>query len=258
MYFGYLRGRSEKDPSTGWYEGELWFFDFYVIPLARKLKECGVFGVSSEEYLDYALRNRNEWERKGKEVSKTMLEAAMKDAQKKGLKRMDPVDEDEQESSDSECSVSNDVTPNVAVESTVDFVNEGDQESHSECSVSKDVMPDVAPAPASAPEDVAMTGEEVEAASTKLASPWIVLAPPGKLGIIIDTTVEGPVVHRVSVGSVMKLKLAPGDVITSIDGVKTAGLSAEAIAALMSARVQHERSLTIQNSQSKGHFPSTA
>jgi hypothetical protein len=25
--------------------GEIGFFDFYVIPLAKKLKECGVFGV---------------------------------------------------------------------------------------------------------------------------------------------------------------------------------------------------------------------
>jgi C-terminal processing protease CtpA/Prc len=41
----------------------------------------------------------------------------------------------------------------------------------------------------------------------------------------------------------MKLKLAPGDLITSIDGVKTAGLSAEAVSALMSVRAQHERSL---------------
>lgn len=38
--------------------GELGFFDNYVIPLAKKLKECGVFGVSSDEYLNYALENR--------------------------------------------------------------------------------------------------------------------------------------------------------------------------------------------------------
>jgi hypothetical protein len=30
-------------------EGEIGFFDFYIIPLAKKLKECGVFGVSSDE-----------------------------------------------------------------------------------------------------------------------------------------------------------------------------------------------------------------
>jgi hypothetical protein len=61
-------GRAEKDPSTYWYKGELGFFDFYIIPLAKKLKECGVFGVSSDEYLTYAENNRKQWEDMGEEV----------------------------------------------------------------------------------------------------------------------------------------------------------------------------------------------
>jgi hypothetical protein len=64
MYTAYQNGRSEKDPSEGCYGGELWFFDNYVIPLAKKLKDCGVFGVSSDECLNYAMENREEWERK--------------------------------------------------------------------------------------------------------------------------------------------------------------------------------------------------
>ena len=67
-YQAYLSGRAETDPSIGWYEGELGFFDFYVIPLAKKLKESGVFGVSSDEYLNYATQNRKEWEEKGKDI----------------------------------------------------------------------------------------------------------------------------------------------------------------------------------------------
>jgi hypothetical protein len=47
----YQDGRTEKNPSDNWYEGEIGFFAYYVIPLAKKLKECGVFGVSSAEYL---------------------------------------------------------------------------------------------------------------------------------------------------------------------------------------------------------------
>ena len=47
LYKAYKCGRSEKDPSEFWYKGEMGFFDFYIIPLAKKLKECGVFGVSS-------------------------------------------------------------------------------------------------------------------------------------------------------------------------------------------------------------------
>ena len=68
MYEAFLSGRSDKDPSMKWYEGELGFFDNYIIPLAKKLKECGVFGVASDEYLNYALENRREWEVKGPEV----------------------------------------------------------------------------------------------------------------------------------------------------------------------------------------------
>eukprot|EP00934_Nitzschia_sp_Nitz4_P003528 Nitzschia sp. Nitz4//scaffold24_size164493//84634//88676//NITZ4_002330-RA/size164493-augustus-gene-0.260-mRNA-1//1//CDS//3329544120//3518//frame0 len=68
MYAAYKEGRSDSDPAKSWYKGELGFFDFYVIPLAHKLKECGVFGVSGDEYLQYAKANRDEWETKGETV----------------------------------------------------------------------------------------------------------------------------------------------------------------------------------------------
>jgi hypothetical protein len=74
MFSAYCMGRSSKDPTQGWYEGELWFFDNYVIPLAHKLKECGVFGVSSDEYLNYALANRREWEKKGRVIVASCFE----------------------------------------------------------------------------------------------------------------------------------------------------------------------------------------
>jgi len=45
-----------------------------VIPLAKKLKDCGVFGVSSDEYLQYAVKNRNEWEAKGADIVQGMVE----------------------------------------------------------------------------------------------------------------------------------------------------------------------------------------
>jgi 3'5'-cyclic nucleotide phosphodiesterase len=68
MYAAYQNGRMDKDPTEGWYEGELWFFDNYVIPLAQKLRECHVFGVSCDEFLDYAKDNRMEWEAKGRDI----------------------------------------------------------------------------------------------------------------------------------------------------------------------------------------------
>jgi hypothetical protein len=74
MLGAYHAGRSEKDPSLGWYQGELVFFDNYIIPLAKKLKDCGVFGVASDEYLNYATENRREWAAKGKDVVQKFLE----------------------------------------------------------------------------------------------------------------------------------------------------------------------------------------
>ena len=68
-----MEGRSDKDPTDFWYQGEIGFFDYYIIPLAKKLSECGVFGVSSDEYLNYAMMNRNEWEKKGSGMVEDML-----------------------------------------------------------------------------------------------------------------------------------------------------------------------------------------
>jgi 3'5'-cyclic nucleotide phosphodiesterase/Adenylate and Guanylate cyclase catalytic domain len=77
MYKAYKEGRSDKDPSENWYKGEIGFFDFYIIPLAKKLKECGVFGVCSEEYLQYALNNRNEWEQKGEQIVAELIQSVV-------------------------------------------------------------------------------------------------------------------------------------------------------------------------------------
>lgn len=73
MYKAFKAGRLEKDPSIGWYSGEMGFFDFYIIPLAKKLFTCGVFGVSSDEFLNYALINRKEWEQKGEQIVEQYL-----------------------------------------------------------------------------------------------------------------------------------------------------------------------------------------
>jgi hypothetical protein len=73
MYMSFKDGRTDTDPSPGWYKGELWFFDNYVIPLAKKLKDCGVFGVCSDECLNYAMENRRMWEVHGEEVVADML-----------------------------------------------------------------------------------------------------------------------------------------------------------------------------------------
>ncbi|KAG7358992.1 family 3 adenylate cyclase [Nitzschia inconspicua] len=73
MYMAFKAGRMGVDPSTFWYKGEIAFFDSYIIPLAKKLKDCNVFGVSSDECLNYAMMNRAEWEERGDQITKDMI-----------------------------------------------------------------------------------------------------------------------------------------------------------------------------------------
>lgn len=70
-------------------------------------------------------------------------------------------------------------------------------------------------------------------------------APPGKLGIVIDTTLEGPVVHKISDTSPLKGSVFEGDIIVAINEVDTRAMSASAITALMGRTANMRRDLTI-------------
>ena len=48
------------------------FYDFYIVPLAKKLLDSKAFGVAGDEYLSYALDNRAEWGAKGGEIVREM------------------------------------------------------------------------------------------------------------------------------------------------------------------------------------------
>jgi class 3 adenylate cyclase len=86
VYMRYLSGGGDEDmdPSLVWYQRELDFFDNYVISLANKLKECGVFGVSGDEYLTYALENRQEWDQKGESVVHSMVMSCQQEVEENG------------------------------------------------------------------------------------------------------------------------------------------------------------------------------
>ena len=60
------------------YNIKIGFFKFYIIPLAKKLSDCGVFGVSSDEYLNYAEQNLEIWEAQGECVVEEVKEADRK------------------------------------------------------------------------------------------------------------------------------------------------------------------------------------
>ena len=124
-YRAFKTGRSASDPSEGWYKGEIGFFDFYskypllvyrgnilsvkhaaqlsdvfhfaVIPLAKKLESCGVFGVSSHEYLAYAEANRNLWEQKGESIVQGYLERFQAMEEEEKLAKSEPTSLDDLE-----------------------------------------------------------------------------------------------------------------------------------------------------------------
>lgn len=87
-------------------------------------------------------------------------------------------------------------------------------------------------------------GKSGESTVNELAK-RVVVAPAGKLGIIIDTTVEGPVVHKINAGSALEGKLSPGEIIVAIDDVDTRAMSASAITALMVQTANQQRNLTV-------------
>jgi hypothetical protein len=73
MNTAFKAGRSKEDPAITWYKLELEFFDNYVIPLAMQLKDIDAFVVGSDEYLNYALKNRQRWASTGKDVCAALI-----------------------------------------------------------------------------------------------------------------------------------------------------------------------------------------
>jgi hypothetical protein len=59
-------------PVNFWYKGELGFFDNYIIPWLKS-SSCGVFGVSSDECLNYAMENRREEMEAGEQIVRDLV-----------------------------------------------------------------------------------------------------------------------------------------------------------------------------------------
>lgn len=70
-------------------------------------------------------------------------------------------------------------------------------------------------------------------------------APPGKLHIIIRSSVDGPVVHTVNESSVLYDQLVKGDLIIAVDDVDTRNMRAEAVMQLMHSKIDLERKITV-------------
>lgn len=77
MHTAFLDGRADSDPSESWYQGELWFFDNWVLPLAQRLKDIGVLNIISDQLFRQAQRNRSRWEREGQGICQSLLASTM-------------------------------------------------------------------------------------------------------------------------------------------------------------------------------------
>ncbi len=59
--------RRGPDVSANWFKGQIGFFDFYIIPLAKRLEQCGIFGSLGSLFLYNTNQNRRRWIEEGEE-----------------------------------------------------------------------------------------------------------------------------------------------------------------------------------------------
>ena len=72
-----------------------------------------------------------------------------------------------------------------------------------------------------------------------------IVAPAGKLGIIIDTSSQGPIVHSVKTASVLEGLVFEGDLIIALDDEDTSAWSAHNLTKLVASRSKFERKITV-------------
>ena len=87
-----------------------------------------------------------------------------------------------------------------------------------------------------------MKGEELMSSNRKKVN---VIAPPGKLGIIIDTCSEGPRVHSIKGGSSLEGLIVKGDLIHAVDDEDTTEWSAHYLTKLVAKKSNMTRKITV-------------
>jgi hypothetical protein len=81
---------------------------------------------------------------------------------------------------------------------------------------------------------------------TNRAGLYDVFAPPGPIGIVVDTTKNGPAVHSLKRTSPMLGLINPGDLIVGLDDEDARGMTAATLTRLMARKSnQKERKITL-------------
>ena len=73
------RDTSKRHPAQNWYESQIGFFDGYIIPLAKRLDTCRVFGEGvggGGNFVQLAVQNKELWILQGKEFTRMMVNNA--------------------------------------------------------------------------------------------------------------------------------------------------------------------------------------
>ena len=79
-------------------------------------------------------------------------------------------------------------------------------------------------------------------------SRYDVFAPSGAIGVVVDTTKNGPSVHSLKPTSPMLGLITPGDLIVALDGQDTTGMNAATLTRLMAKKSsQTERKITLMS-----------
>jgi len=66
-------GRLPFDPSVNWYENQIGFFNHYILPLAGKMKSCGVLGTTGEVFELFAAENLKRWKEEGEAIAQDIV-----------------------------------------------------------------------------------------------------------------------------------------------------------------------------------------
>ena len=72
-----------------------------------------------------------------------------------------------------------------------------------------------------------------------------VVAPPGRLGITVDTTVDGAAVHAIHEQSPLRGFLFPGDLILSINNTSTRGITGDQLRTILTETARQRREMEV-------------
>lgn len=76
-----------------------------------------------------------------------------------------------------------------------------------------------------------------------------VQAPAGKLGVSVKVTSDGPTISNIKEGSPLEGAVSTGDILVSIGGVDTRGMSTHEVSELMVSSQAEERTIVVESTK---------